>query len=87
MKKLILLLFAIPLLISCDQWTAKNFGGTMTIKLEKGQKLMEATWKNGNGIWYLTEPMDSGYTPKTKVFTEKSLAGVLQGKVIFVEQK
>ena len=35
---------------------AKNMGGTITIDVPKGQKIIEATWKNAN-LWYLTRPM------------------------------
>jgi len=47
---------------------------------------VEATWKEDN-LWYLVEPMDSDYVPKTKVFKESSLYGALEGKVIFIENR
>lgn len=73
--------------IGCTQnQMAKRFGGTTTIKIEKGQKLVEATWKE-NSLWYLTEPMEDDYVPKTKVFREDSNFGVLEGKVIFEESR
>lgn len=74
---------------SCTENTrSRVWGGKMTIELPKGQKLVEATWKgDGNSLWYLTEPMDTGYTPKTKVFQEDSRFGVLEGSVVFVESK
>ena len=73
--------------ISCtDSQIARKFGRTTEIRLEKGQKLLEATWKDNN-LWYLTEPMDDDYTPKTKVFREDSNFGVLEGKVLFIESK
>lgn len=89
MKKI---LFIIPFLavigfISCDQYMAREVGGTTTINLEPGEKLMEVTWKDDGNIWYLTEPMDSDYVPKTKVFKESALCGVLNGKVIFIETR
>lgn len=74
------------MLTSCEQYITRNYGGTTTINLEKGQKLIEVTWKEGN-LWYLVEPMESDYTPKTKEFIESSNYGVLEGKVIFVESK
>lgn len=84
------ILFAICVsfsLISCtSNQMSRKFGGTTKIKLEKGQKLIEATWKDDN-LWYLTEPMDDDYTPKTKVFMEDSNFGVLEGKVLFIESK
>jgi hypothetical protein len=65
---------------------SRKFGGSTTINLEKGQKLVEATWKE-NSLWYLTEPMDSNYVPKTKTFKEDSNFGVLEGTVTFVESR
>ena len=76
-------------LCSCTENTrSRVWGGTMTIELPKGQKLVEATWKgDGNSLWYLTEPMDSNYIPKTKAFQEDSRFGVLKGTVVFIESK
>lgn len=70
-----------------QQYCAREVGGSVTINLEPGEKLIEATWKDDGNIWYLVEPMDSDYIPKTKIFKEKSLAGVWEGKVIFVETR
>lgn len=86
MKKLFALVLDIALLSSCQQYFTRNVGTTTTIRLEKGQKLTLATWKESS-IWYLTEEMDSDYKPKTKVFQESSLYGVLEGKVTFIESK
>lgn len=58
----------------------------MTVKLEPGQKLMMATWKE-NSLFYLTEPMEESYHPKTKTFQENSSYGMLETKVIFIESK
>lgn len=65
---------------------ARKWGGQMTITLPKGQKLLEATWKEAS-LWYLTEPMDSGYVPKTKTFREDSRFGVFEGEITFVESR
>ena len=45
-----------------------------------------ATWKETN-LFYLTEPMDSNYVPKTKTFREDSGWGVMESTVIFKERK
>lgn len=74
-------------LCSCDQFLSRRYGGTMKIELEPNEKLVEATWKDNGSLWYLVEPMDSDYTPKTKVFKEDALYGVLEGKVIFIERR
>jgi len=72
---------------SCTQnQRARRFGGEMTVRLERGQKLLMATWKDDN-LFYLTEPMEENYTPKKKTFQESSSYGILQTKVIFIECK
>lgn len=72
---------------SCtDNKRARSFGGTQTIELPKGEKLISATWKETD-LWYLTEPMDSAYIPQTKKFQESSSMGVWEGTVVFVESK
>lgn len=86
MKKLIVILLMFLCLTSCDQSITRTMGGTTKIELEPGEKLVEATWK-GDDIWYLVEPMDSDYVPKTKTFKESSRIGVLEGKVIFYEKR
>lgn len=87
MKKLIVILLGVLMLTSCDQYFARQYGGHTTIKLERGEKLIEATWKGDGDLWYLVEPMDSDYTPKTKVFKESSMLGVMEGSVTFIESK
>ena len=86
MKKLIIILLTFLCLTSCDQSITRTMGGTTKIELESGEKLIEVTWK-GDDIWYLVEPMDSDYVPKTKTFKESSRIGVLEGKVIFYEKR
>ena len=87
MKKVLFVVIGILCLCSCEQWVTREWGGSTTIKLEPGEKLIEATWKGDANLWYLTEPMDSDYVPKTKVFRESSMFGVCQGVVLFVETK
>lgn len=86
MKKILFVLLAIVTLSSC-QYVSRELGGNVTIKLQPGEKLVEATWKDDANLWYLVEPMDSDYVPKTKVFKESSLYGVMEGSVTFVESK
>ena len=91
MKKAILFSLIIFIATSCTENTkAKMFGGTMTINLPHGQRLINATWKsgkNGSDLWYLTEPMDTAQKPRKLTFHEKSDMGVWEGTVIFVEQE
>ena len=92
LKKLVFYFFAICIFItmtimSCtDNQKARIYGGTQTIHLESGQRLINATWKQDN-LWFITEPMDSDYVPKTKTFHESSNFGVWQGSVVFIESR
>ncbi len=91
MKRLltaVIALIAIAMMVSFSscQGCTRQWGGTTKIELEPGEKLVEATWKN-NSIWYLVEPMESDYVPKTKVFKEQSNARMLEGQVVFVERR
>jgi hypothetical protein len=63
---------------------SRNFGGTSTITLTAGQKLVNVTWKEAH-IWVLTRPMVSNETTETYSFSEKSNLGILQGTVIIKE--
>lgn len=86
-KKILFVLALVFTFVSCtENKMSRAFGGTMTVNLPKGQKLIMATWKQ-TSLFYLTEPMDSGYTPKTKVFQENSSWGVIESKVLFIESR
>ena len=87
MKRILFILCVAFCFASCEQIITREYGGTTTIKLQPGEKLIEATWKDDGNIWYLTEPMDSNYVPKTKIFKESSVFGQLEGKVIFIESR
>jgi len=87
MKKIILVLTILMMvgLNSCNYCTRK-WGGDQTIRLEPGEKLVEVTWKESS-LWYLVEPMEDDYVPKTKIFKENSNAGMLEGTVTFIEKR
>lgn len=87
MKKILFIFGLVLCLTSCEQVITRQYGGTTTIKLEPDEKLVEVTWKGDGDLWYLVEPMDSHYVPKTKVFKESSTYGVMEGKVVFIEQR
>lgn len=74
-------------LCSCELQITRQYGRTTTINLEKGEKLVEVTWRGSGYLWYLVEDMDSDYIPKVKVFKESSTYGVSEGKVVFIEHK
>ena len=87
MKKYLFLLFALVAMCSCTQnQMARSYGGKMTIELPKGEKLINATWKESN-LFYLTEPMEEGYVPKSKKFRESSNFGVWESEINFVESR
>ena len=86
-KKYLFLLFALVAMCSCTQnQMARTYGGKMTIELPKGEKLINATWKESN-LFYLTEPMEEGYVPKSKKFRESSNFGVWESEITFVESR
>jgi len=91
-KSIIAILFiASMLLMSCtENARTRTFGGTQTVDLPKGQRLITATWKETSlwsSLWYLTEPMPEGYQPTPKTFQESSGYGMMEGKVIFYESR
>lgn len=88
MKKIIILLATLLVigLTSCDNFMTRNFGGATEVRLQPCEKLVEVTWKENN-LWYLVEPMEDDYVPKTKVFKENSNAGMLEGTVTFIERR
>ena len=86
MKKVILTIAVVFTLLSCtEKQRAKSFGGEFEVKLPKGEKLIEATWKNED-LWYLTRKRRDGEPIETYRFTEDSSFGVMEGTVIFTEQ-
>jgi hypothetical protein len=63
---------------------AKNFGGSMEIKLPVNTKLVNVTWKESQ-LWYVTRPMKKDETPETYTFQEKSTLGILEGTITIKE--
>lgn len=86
MKKAVLLVLAISILLSGCNFKTRMLGGTQTVELPKGKKLIQATWKESN-LWYLTRDMKPGEEAEIYEFIEDSNLGVAEGKVIFKEQK
>lgn len=76
-------------LFSSSQYITKRIGGTTTIELPAGKKLVPYTvqWEpNGSHIWYLTEDAEPGYQPKSYTFHESSNLGILEGTIVFQEK-
>lgn len=65
---------------------SKEFGGTSTINLKPGQKLITA-FPEKNDVWYLTRPMKSTDIAETYELSEKSNLGIIQGTFILKESK
>lgn len=87
-KKIALALAALILTVSltgCNAVTRK-FGGTQTIKLEQGQKLVNVTWKDTD-LWILTRDMQPNEQPESYRFKEDSNMGILEGTVKLIESK
>jgi hypothetical protein len=86
MKSVIVGLVCAVAFVSCtENERAKAFGGTMSIDIPKGNKLVTATWKEAE-LWYLYKPRAEGEQPVTSILQEDSNFGMLEGKVVFNEQ-
>lgn len=89
MKRKLALLFCtmIVMVTGCSQQSiVKEYGGTMIIELEPGQKLEEITWKD-NELWYLTRPFTKNDIPETHTFQEQSEFGVFEGTITIIEKE
>ena len=86
MKKLAIILLASAMVGCTSNNMARTYGGSESIDVPQGYKVVNATWKD-NDIWMFLEPMEEDYEPQTKLFVEKSSFGVLEGEVIFIEHR
>jgi hypothetical protein len=64
---------------------ARNFGGTATVDLAPGRKLVNATFKKDD-LWLLTRAAKPDEKPEVFEFVEDSSFGVMNGKVIIRER-
>lgn len=85
MKKILICLAAIAA-VGCENYTTKHLGSTMTIDVEPGYKITNATFKEDE-IWYFVEKIDNTYVPTQKKLVEKSMFGTLEGTIIFNETR
>ena len=60
---------------------ARSFGGTETVVLAPGEKVLNITWKTAD-MWLLVELPDG-----SKEFREYSAWGIMNGKIIIKETK
>ena len=73
--------------LSCtENQRARTFGGTATINVEPGKKVMMATWKDED-LFYMVEDMEPDYKPHDKTLIESSSFGVIESKVVFKESR
>jgi len=86
MKKVLLSLSLVALLTGCDQWFAKNVGGSYTVDLPCNQKFVNLAWKETN-LWILSRPMYKTDTPEVYTLQEDSTTGILEGTVTIKECK
>ena len=86
MRNLFITLMLSLVLLGCENVIAKQYGGSQTVLLPAGQKLLNVTWKDAD-LWVLFRPMKEGETPEKYFFHEKSTFGVLEGTVTLVETK
>ena len=85
----LLLVAGVLYLFMGSQFITKRIGGTTTIELPEGKKLVPYTvqWEpKGSHIWYLTEDAEPGYKPKAYTFHESSNLGILEGTIVFQER-
>jgi len=85
-RKYIAILMVMIMLCGCHG-AARNYGGSMTLELPKGQKLEEITWKDDSALWYLTRPMRDDEQPETHTFKADTEWGVFEGTVTIIESR
>lgn len=86
MKKLITILIATVFVGCTSNQMAKQFGGTTTVDLPSGRRLVNITWKGEADLWILTKE-DTASKPAIYHFKEKSSLGLNEGEVIINETK
>lgn len=85
MKK-IFILITVLFLVSCtDNEMARKYGGSETIHLPEGKKLVNITWKEEH-LWILTTNLTPNDTPQTYQFKETSSWGLLEGTITIIEK-
>lgn len=69
-----------------SQYLARHMGGTTTVYLPAGTKLMNASWKDTH-LWYLVRPRHPGEPVETIQYREDSMGGMMNGVVYLKEQE
>lgn len=86
MKKVILSIFILGIIGCTDNARVKTWGGSATINLPKGEKLVNVTWKETN-LWILTKPMKFTDSAEIYIFKEESSFGIVEGEYNIIETK
>ncbi len=83
--RFIIVITLMTLIYGCtDNTRARVWGGTETIHLDEGVRLVNLTWKEGSSLWILTKKDTT--KASTYSFSEKSNLGVMEGQVIIIEK-
>lgn len=65
-------------LTSCDQYIARNYGGTTTITIPKNTEVISGSFKGeGGDLWVMTKDTITNEV----IYREYSELGVLEGKI------
>lgn len=87
MRKILIVAIMSLFVISCtDNTRVKTWGGSATLNLPKGQKLVNVTWKESE-LWYLVKPMTEKDSAETYYFQEESSWGLMEGTYRIIEEK
>jgi hypothetical protein len=91
MKKIFgfaLMAVAMLSLTACtDNTIARKWGGSMTVELKEGERLVNVTWKAPeNSLWILTKQNAGDTPPSVYKFKEDSRWGIIEGTVTIIEK-
>lgn len=65
--------------------TTRYYGSKTTIELPCGHKFVNASWKD-DSLWYSYRPAEWSDGFRTVTVQERSLFGVLEGRINFIEK-
>lgn len=85
-KQLGMVLVLVSLAMGCtSQIRARRYGGSSTVVLPAGEKLVTVTWKDAY-LWCLTRKAKAGEPAERFELRESSSFGVLEG-VVTIQEK
>ena len=85
MKKLLIALIVAAGLAGCTaNQMAREFGGTMTVRIPADQQFVDVPWKETT-LWYITKPRELNHAATRYAFKADSAFGIFEGTVNFVE--